>query len=154
MQVVRTQEAPTKHRSGRLRLVAALAAVAIGTVACGSGSTGPTRETSAPAAGSETSAPAGASDPAMSVRVVEFKYDPAEIEVAAGDTVQWTNEDTVLHTVTSGSFEGRQNQADGLFDLELEKKGSTVTHRFTEPGTFTYFCTRHNVMNGTVRVTA
>lgn len=41
-----------------------------------------------------------------SVRIVGFKFAPANITVPQGTTIEWTNEDTVPHSVTQASSKG------------------------------------------------
>lgn len=74
----------------------------------------------------------------------EWGYDPKEIRVASGTTVTFTNDGVVFHTVTSDG-------ADRLFDLSANP-GESVTHTFTEPGTFAYHCGVHPAMKGVVHV--
>jgi plastocyanin len=61
-----------------------------------------------------------------------YRFEPARIEVAAGDTVTWTNDDNFTHTV----------QVDGQEDHEVER-GDSVSIAFDEPGTYHYVCTLH-----------
>lgn len=70
-------------------------------------------------------------------------FAPARIEVAAGTTVQWTNNDPLAHTVTA---------ADGSFDSGLLQPGQTWAHTFTAPGTYDVSCTPHPFMKGVVIV--
>jgi nitrite reductase (NO-forming) len=72
-------------------------------------------------------------------------YSVDVLEVRVGDTVTWTNEDTMAHTVTA---------ADGSFDSGLVLPGDTWSHTFTEVGRAGYFCTPHPWMRGAVVVTA
>ena len=71
-----------------------------------------------------------------------YRFEPAAIEVAAGATVSWTNHDDFTHNVT----------LDGESSLPM-KPGETATHRFAEPGTYSYVCSLHpRDMQGTVVV--
>lgn len=72
---------------------------------------------------------------AVAVSVGDNFYDPATVSIQAGNTVVWTNEGTLLHTVTAddGSF-------NSSFDL---MPGSEYTHLFTQPGTYAYSCLIH-----------
>lgn len=73
-----------------------------------------------------------------------YKYDPAVIEVVAGETVTWTNNDHFTHTV----------QVEGHEDLVI-RKGESVSITFDEPGEYDYTCTFHpHDMSGTVIVKA
>lgn len=93
--------------------------------------------------------PAGAWDPANAA----VAFTPAAIVVPAGTTVTWTNEDTVVHTVTSGPTDGRIGTADGLFDSGNIPAGGTFSVTFDQPGEFPYHCTPHPWMKGHVTVT-
>jgi plastocyanin len=78
-----------------------------------------------------------------------FQFKPKTIEVTAGTTVKWENGDAIEHSVTSGM----PGKPSGAFDSGFFTKGGSFEHTFTEPGTFTYFCKRHNNMTATVVVT-
>jgi len=76
---------------------------------------------------------------------------PNDINIAVGDTVTWSNDDTAAHTVTSGS------PADGpdlIFDSSLFMAGTSFSHTFDTEGTFDYFCMVHPWMQGNVIVGA
>ncbi len=78
-------------------------------------------------------------------------YDPEPINVSTGATVTWTNHDTTLHTVTSGSPEsGAASGAE--FDSSYLGAGKTFQHTFASSGTFDYYCTLHPFMVGNVVV--
>ncbi len=79
-------------------------------------------------------------------------FDPANVQVAPGGTVTWTNADTASHTVTSGK--SSDNQTGTVFDSGLVKAGTTFAHKFTDAGTFNYFCQVHPWMTGMVTVGA
>ena len=135
-----------------------MAAVAVAGLllgACGGSSDSATADTSG---ANEQEAPNEASGTEVSLRNV--KFEPGEITIAAGDTVTWTNEDTVLHTVTSGTgqeqgvpgvSENTDAEPDGLFDHEMPE-GETFSFTFEKAGTFEYFCAIHPGMTGTVVV--
>jgi plastocyanin len=73
-----------------------------------------------------------------------IQFNPAELTVAVGDTVTWTNNDSVGHDVTGDDF--KSGEAGGL------GSGDTFEHTFEEAGTFDYVCTVHPGMEGTVIV--
>jgi plastocyanin len=83
----------------------------------------------------------------VNVPMINFKYDPVELTVSAGTTVTWTNEDNVMHTVTSGL----RGNPTGVFDEAVEP-GGTFSFTFDETGTFDYFCIPHPGMDGTIIV--
>ncbi len=79
-----------------------------------------------------------------------FRYQPGTLQVPAGTTVIWRNDDAILHTVTAGL----PGQPTGGFDEELPDKDATASVRFDRAGTFPYFCARHpEAMRGEVTVT-
>lgn len=91
--------------------------------------------------------------PRAAVTVKDFKFELAEVTVKKGTAVTWTNQDTVLHTVTSGQTSGPENSPDGLFKGNLDGRGKTFSYTFDKAGTFTYYCSQHNVMTAAVKVT-
>ena len=68
---------------------------------------------------------------------------PSRIEIPAGTTVQWKNNDPLMHTVTA---------SDGSFTSPQFGLDATWRHTFTTPGTYTYYCTLHPNMKATVVV--
>jgi plastocyanin len=71
-------------------------------------------------------------------------FNPAEVTVSVGDTVTWTNNDSVEHDVTADSFSS--GEPGGM------APGDAFEHTFEEAGTFDYVCTVHPGMEGTVTV--
>ena len=97
--------------------------------------------TAASSAQAEDPAPAAASG--ASVSIVDFAFEPASLQVAAGETVVWTNDGLAPHTVT-GDFA----------DSRVLEPGQTFSHTFAESGEFSYVCAIHPQMTGTIRVSA
>jgi len=75
-------------------------------------------------------------------------YEPETLTVSKGTTVTWTNEDSTLHTVTSGSAEAGNSGTE--FDSSYLAAGKTFQHLFNTAGTFDYYCTLHPFMTGQV----
>ncbi|MDQ3851368.1 MAG: plastocyanin/azurin family copper-binding protein [Thermoproteota archaeon] len=75
-------------------------------------------------------------------------YSPNSIQVSAGTTVTWTNDDAQPHTVTSGE----NATPDGRFDSSIMAPAATFEHTFAEAGEVPYFCILHPNMVGTVSV--
>jgi plastocyanin len=78
-------------------------------------------------------------------------YDPPTLTVPAGTTVTWNNEDSTLHTVTSGSAETGEGTGT-LFDSGYLTAGKTFQYTFSNAGTFDYHCILHPFMKGQVVV--
>lgn len=70
-------------------------------------------------------------------------YQSRRIEIEAGTTVEWTNNDPLQHSVTAD---------DGSFASGLIGSGNSWRHTFATPGTYTFHCTPHPFMKGTVVV--
>jgi plastocyanin len=71
-------------------------------------------------------------------------FNPGTITVAVNTTVTWTNKDGTAHTVTSNT--------PGLFDSGSISVNGTYPHMFSTVGTFSYKCTIHPSMVGSVVV--
>jgi plastocyanin len=87
----------------------------------------------------------GSSSPSISK-----PYDPSPLTVNTGASVTWTNNDSSIHTVTSGLPE--KGDVGTLFDSSLISPGMTFTHVFDKQGTFDYSCTLHPFMHGQIIV--
>jgi plastocyanin len=85
---------------------------------------------------------------AANVTIKLFQYQPGRIQVKAGTTVTWVNEDEIFHTVTAVAPEGKG----GGFDAPLEGKGKSFSFTFSQPGVYTYYCDRHEHMRGEIEV--
>jgi plastocyanin len=76
-------------------------------------------------------------------------YQPNPVNVKVAGTVTWSNEDTVVHTVTSGSGFTDPNMGR---DFDSGFLGKGFSHIFFKPGEYTYFCQIHPTMVGKVVV--
>lgn len=106
--------------------------------------------------GNKTSAQGGNSvtiSPGSSVPSNGKFFVPAILTVSKGTTVTWTNGDSTLHTVTSGSPESGNSGTGTEFDSSYLAAGKTFQHQFSISGTFDYYCTLHPYMKGKVVVT-
>ncbi len=80
-------------------------------------------------------------------------FVPDTLTVSKGTTVTWTNKDSTLHTVVSGSPEAGNSGTGTEFDSSYLAAGKTFQHQFNIAGTFDYYCTLHPYMKGKVVVT-
>jgi amicyanin len=92
-----------------------------------------------------TAATAPAPIPEAKVTISTFSYQPATLTVAPGTKVTWTNRDDAPHTVTSVA-------KPRLLQSPTLDTDDTFSHVFTEPGTYSYFCTAHPRMTGQIVV--
>jgi len=76
-----------------------------------------------------------------SVNVDDNQFTPGSVQVAVGATVTWTWVGSNRHDVTFPSGPSSITQTTGTF-----------SRQFPTAGTFTYSCTQHIGMNGTVVV--
>jgi plastocyanin len=73
-----------------------------------------------------------------------YRFEPAVIEVPAGTTVTWTNDDNFTHSI----------QVEGQTEVYSLKPGERVAISFDRPGEYSYLCTYHpQNMKGKVIVT-
>ena len=115
-----------------LSLLAGLASLA-GTAACSSDNSGP------PVTG-DVSIVSGAS----SLGAAAFDPNPFSESIATQATVTWVNNDGVPHRIVSDA---------PLFDSPSLGGGGTYTFTFTAAGTYTYHCSIHPTMVGTITIT-
>lgn len=78
-------------------------------------------------------------------------FAPNPIDIKAGNTVTWTNNDNETHTVTSGSGANDTNLGK-QFDSGLIGPKQTFTQTFKSTGEFSYFCLVHPTMVGKISV--
>ena len=76
-------------------------------------------------------------------------YIPSTLNISAGTTVVWENNDAAAHLATSGTPDGGP---DGIFDSGMIMGGATYEYEFAETGEFVYYCLVHPWMVGTVIV--
>lgn len=79
------------------------------------------------------------------VIIKQMHFDPTQLTVNAGDTVEWKNEDIFAHTVTAD---------DGSFNSGLIAPGSSWSTVIQGQGTIGYHCTPHPNMTAKLIVSA
>ena len=114
-------------------------------VACGSDySTPPTTPSPTP---TPALTPGGATSAVTIQAVAEAlgndAYAPAELNVAVGTSVTWTNNDDIPHTVVASAK---------LFKSSALDTRDKFSFTFATPGTYQYFCSLHPHMKGTIVV--
>jgi plastocyanin len=91
-------------------------------------------------------------DPVVQINGKAFQ--PARLEIKAGEKVTWKNYDLTEHTVTAKNKPALpEGQGKPLFDSGLIKPGASFSYRFEKEGTYEYACTIHPGMSGTIVVT-
>ncbi|MBA3299463.1 MAG: cupredoxin domain-containing protein [Thermoleophilaceae bacterium] len=82
----------------------------------------------------------------VTVSMKDIKFVPMDVTVKAGGTIKWTNDDSIVHTVTKTSGPGAK------FDSGNVSGGETFEQKFEETGKIDYFCTIHPQQTGTITV--
>lgn len=122
-------------RISRPRLLAGLSAllvVLVLTSACGP-------EPKKAGGGGKAASAAGST----TVRVKDFSFGPQNLTVTKGTKVTWRFEDDTDHTVTADK---------NAFKSGNLKNGKTYSFTFNTPGKFSYICSIHQYMTGSVTV--
>jgi plastocyanin len=79
----------------------------------------------------------------VTISIDNFAFSPAEVAVAPGTTVIWTNHDDIPHTVTS---------TDGVFKSHALDTDDSFSFTFEKAGSYQYFCSLHPHMVGMIKV--
>ena len=79
----------------------------------------------------------------VEVIISNLSFQPASQTLGKGSTIVWRNQDTVSHTVTA---------KDGSFNSGTIVAGDTFEQKFEKSKTYTYSCSIHPEMKGTIIV--
>ena len=94
--------------------------------------------TSSPSSSTQASSGSGGN----TVTLSGLAFSPTSLTVKVGTTVTWKNRDDIPHTVVSaGKFRSKTLDTDDSFAFT-----------FTTAGDYTYFCSLHPHMKGTIKV--
>jgi len=116
-----------------IKRILATAVVAVALAGCGSSSK---KSASATTPTTASGAPAAAT-----IELKNIAFNPKDVTVKVGDTVEWKWDDgAVAHNVSGPDFKS-----------EVLTKG-TFRHTFSAPGQVKFECTLHPGMTGTVEV--
>ena len=131
--------------AGGTLLTLALAGCSSSSSPSGSGSA---TTTSAPITSASTTGASGGASAASGDTIViqNFAFSPASLSVAPGTTVTVVNKDSVTHTLTSTA-------SPASFNTGNVAAGATMTFKApTKAGSYSYICTIHTYMHGTLTV--
>jgi plastocyanin len=81
----------------------------------------------------------------MEVKIDNFSFGPATLNVPVGTVVTWTNHDDIPHTVVS-------TDDSKTFKSKVLDTDEKFSFTFNKAGTYPYFCSIHPKMTGTVVV--
>ncbi|HEV3088303.1 MAG TPA: cupredoxin family copper-binding protein [Candidatus Elarobacter sp.] len=124
----------------RTLVLSLLAALAVGGIALAQSPAPSTAPAPASSPGPTTSAVA---KPVVVVHIKNFAFVPDTVNIDAGQTVRWVEDDDTPHTVTA---------SDKSFDSGNLNKKDAWTYAFSKPGTYAYICAYHPYMKGKVVV--
>lgn len=96
-------------------------------------------------------APTARAQSSASVEIRDNYFSPAEIHIAEGGSVTWTDVGGA-HSVTSDDGVSFDSSPGCIAGLGCMRSGDTFTHQFGSPETVTYHCRVHAAMVGTVVV--
>jgi LPXTG-motif cell wall-anchored protein len=102
-----------------------------------------TTTTAAPPGGASVTTSVAHTSASATVTMADFFFSPGSVTVSVGDTVTWRNTGQAPHNATAD---------DGSFATETINGGQSTSHTFDSAGSFSYICTIHPNMHGTVRV--
>lgn len=141
-----------------LLVVLTIAALATLAAACGGTSSGYGGSSSTPAAASPATSASATPTPTstsggddtstggVKVTIADSTFSPSKVEVQAGTTVTWTNNDALPHTVTSTVTDDVDSATSGLFDSGTLQTGESFSYTFKKAGDYPYECTIHASM--------
>lgn len=144
----RPQPAPTSRRS--FLGLAAVGVLGLTVVGCGSddgaATTAPATSAAEPEETSTAAAPAEAGADTVAVAMKDIQFAPKVVTVKVGQTVVWTNTDSVQHDVRA--LKG------ATFQSALFGQGGTYEFTPKKAGTVEYDCSVHPGMVGSLKVVA
>ena len=111
--------------------------------ACGTCSQPKGEKVATPGAAASPAATPAAEATTVKVAIKDFSFG-APLTITIGTTVEWTNEDSMAHTVTASN---------GAFDSGNLDQGAKYSFTFTQEGTYSYACQYHSNMKGQIVVT-
>ena len=96
--------------------------------------------------------PASAADPTIAANSATDTWDPSTTSIHVGDSVTWTN-DNGFHNVCVQK-PGSSSGCDEFRNGDPGPTWTSVSHKFTAAGTYSFFCEQHKLtgMSGTITV--
>lgn len=77
------------------------------------------------------------------ISISKFAFAPAELTIAPGDTIEWSNDDVFRHTTLADS---------GAWSSPELRRGDRFVFVPAKAGRFPYHCAPHPVMSGIIVV--
>jgi plastocyanin len=90
-----------------------------------------------------STAPVASTAQARVINIENLQFNPQNLAVKSGERITWVNKDLFPHTATADAK---------AFDSKSIAPNGTWTWVARKPGTYSYVCTFHPTMKGTVTV--
>lgn len=97
--------------------------------------------------GTPDASPEATTGDEVTVRIVDFKFEPATTEVSVGTTVTWVNDGPTAHTSTAFGEGGTK-----IWDSNILNRGDDYSFTMDEAGSFDYVCSLHPSMRARIVV--
>jgi len=123
------------HRSAKVATALVTVVACAGLLASCSSSGGGSKS------GGSSSGGGGATGNAVDVK--NFSFNPSSLTVSKGTKVTWTFDDSAKHNVTDSKNTFKSSDLSG---------GGKYSFTFTNAGTYSYICSIHPYMKGTITV--
>jgi len=124
----------------RMRLLPLVAVLALVAAGCGEKES----RGSGTAGGSSKDAKTASGGQTVQVKMKDILFVPEMITARVGQTVRWTNEDSITHTVKA--------EQGATFASKAIGHGDTYEQKLTKPGRIAYVGTLHPTQKGTIEV--
>lgn len=134
------------RRPQRTRLALVIAAVAWVAVACGGGTEGSSTTGGNASTTAEAEEAVTEMETAVVITVTSLSF-PDQVSIPAGKSVTWVNDSSAPHEVQMDTFDGAQVDMEAV-RLPVDQEASLDL----DIGTWTYFCTIHPAMTGSLVV--
>ena len=79
------------------------------------------------------------------ISIIDNAFRPSTLSIQVGETVTWTHDGQITHNVKSTTAAGPQSA-----DLH---HGDTYSFTFKQAGIYSFYCSYHEGMSGTITVT-
>ena len=80
------------------------------------------------------------------ITIKNFAFDPADLTVNVGDTIEWKNADAYTHSATT------TKDAPAQFDSGNIRKDGSFRYVVKQKGSYNYYCTYHPNMKAKLEV--
>lgn len=91
--------------------------------------------------GQEKNTQTNTQKPGTNITIQNFAFNPQALQTKIGQTVKWTNQDSVTHRLKADIFNSK--------DLQ---NGDSFSFTFTKTGKYSYICSIHPTMRGVIEV--